>query len=32
MALSETVATVVDKAVRMIESLVEKIRNGEWPQ
>jgi hypothetical protein len=32
MALSGTVATVVDEAVRMIESLVEKIRNGEWPQ
>jgi hydrogenase maturation protease len=32
MGLSDTVAAVVDKAANIIESLVEKIRNGEWPE
>jgi hydrogenase maturation protease len=32
MGLSETVAAVVDEAANIVESLVEKIRNGEWPE
>jgi len=32
MGLSESVEGVLDEAVRTIESLVEKIRNGDWPQ
>jgi hydrogenase maturation protease len=32
MGLSEPVAAMVDEAVKTIESLVEKIRSGEWPQ
>jgi hydrogenase maturation protease len=32
MGLSDTVAAVVDEAANIIESLVEKIRNGEWPE
>jgi hydrogenase maturation protease len=31
MGLSEPVAAAVDEAAKVIESLVEKIRNGEWP-
>jgi hydrogenase maturation protease len=32
MGLSETVAAVVDEATNIVESLVEKVRNGEWPE
>jgi len=32
MGLSETVAAAVEEAANMVESLVEKIRNGEWPE
>jgi hydrogenase maturation protease len=32
MGLSEPVAAAVDEAAKLVESLVEKIRNGEWPQ
>jgi hydrogenase maturation protease len=32
MGLSEPVAAMVDEAVKTIESLIEKIRSGEWPQ
>jgi hydrogenase maturation protease len=32
MGLSEPVAAMIDEAVGTIESLVEKIRGGEWPQ
>jgi hydrogenase maturation protease len=32
MGLSEPVAAMVEEAAKVIESLVSKIRNGEWPQ
>jgi hydrogenase maturation protease len=32
MGLSEPVAAAVEEAVTLIESLVEKIRNGDWPE
>jgi hydrogenase maturation protease len=32
MGLSEPVAAAVEEAAKLVESLVEKIRNGEWPQ
>jgi len=32
MGLSEPVAAMVEEAARLIESLVSKIQNGEWPQ
>jgi hydrogenase maturation protease len=32
MGLSEAVAAVVEEAARLVESLVDKIQNGEWPQ
>jgi hydrogenase maturation protease len=32
MGLSEPVAAVVEEAAKLVESLVEKIRNGEWPE
>ena len=32
MGLSEPVAAVVEEAARLVESLVDKIQNGEWPQ
>jgi len=32
MGLSESVAAMVDEAVRTIETLIEKVRSGEWPQ
>jgi len=32
MGLSEPVAAVVEEAARLVESLVNKIQNGEWPQ
>jgi hypothetical protein len=32
MGLSEPVAAIVEEAVTLIESLVEKIRNGDWPE
>lgn len=32
MGLSDAVAAVVGEAANLIESLVEKIRNGDWPQ
>ncbi len=32
MGLSEPVAAVVEQAAKLVESLVEKIRNGEWPE
>ncbi len=31
MGLSEPVAAVVEEAARLVESLVDKIQNGEWP-
>jgi len=31
MGLSEPVAAVIEEAAKLVESLVEKIRNGEWP-
>ena len=32
MGLSEPVAAAVEEAARLVESLVDKIQNGEWPQ
>jgi Ni,Fe-hydrogenase maturation factor len=32
MGLSESVAEAVNEAVTLIESLVEKIRNGDWSE
>jgi hydrogenase maturation protease len=32
MGLSETVAAVVEEAASIIESLIEKIRSGDWPE
>jgi hypothetical protein len=32
MGLSEPVAAAVEEAARLVESLVDKIQNGEWPE